>query len=471
MKRRKLTLSVLLAMITLTTGAMALINGQGTTPSDQVQNTTGSIITLNATLAQHKIHHHSDGRVGLALTIIGDNIPQHISTEKQALDLMIVLDRSGSMGGRKIEDAKAALLRLTQNLSPQDRLAILTYSNNVEYVAPLNHMTPEFRRTLTSRIGGIWAGGGTNLGGGLQYGLADLKAAMDPTRQRKLILLSDGLANQGIVNPHRLGRMAAEAAKHNLSISTIGVGYDFNEVLLTTLADYGLGNYYFLEDPHYIGDILEREFQTSRNVIAQSLEIRIPLDHSIEIVDAGGFPIERKKGYAVIKPGDLLSGQQRKIFLTLQLPTDTENNYTLQNIEAQFRHEGKEQRVATAETLTISCVTSEQEAMASIDQAVWSEQVVKEEYSRLKEKVANSIREGRRDEAIQSIEAYEEKNRTINTSVGSSKVSENLENEVTLLKKDVEDTFVGSPAAVAQKQKRQAKSLQYESYRVRRDKP
>ena len=113
---------------------------------------------------------------------------------------------------------------------------------------------------------------------------------------------------------------------------------------------------------------------------------------------------------------------------------------------------------------------TQQEVIASIDEAVWTEQVLKEDYSRLKENVAAAIRIGKKDEALQAIEEYEGRNTTINSSVDSDKVSQNLQKDVKTLRQSVQTTFAGAPAAVAEKKKQQAKALQYESYQIRRDK-
>ena len=143
-------------------------------------------------------------------------------------------------------------------------------------------------------------------------------------RQRKVILISDGLANHGITSPAELGAMAASASEYNLAVSTVGVGYDFNEVLMTTIADHGAGNYYFLENPQDFASVFEKEFETTRNVAAGGVEVRIPLRDGLQLVGAGGFPIKMEGNVAVIRPGNILAGQQRKIFLTYHVPTEQE---------------------------------------------------------------------------------------------------------------------------------------------------
>jgi Ca-activated chloride channel family protein len=115
-------------------------------------------------------------------------------------------------------------------------------------------------------------------------------------------------------------------------------------------------------------------------------------------------------------------------------------------------------------------VADKKAVLSSIDQAAWGDQVVQEDYSQLKERVADAIRKGEKDEALKQINEYETRNRAVNAAVGSSKVAGNLAQELPTLRQSVEETFAGPPASVAEKKKQTSKALQYESYKIRRDK-
>jgi hypothetical protein len=119
--------------------------------------------------------------------------------------------------------------------------------------------------------------------------------------------------------------------------------------------------------------------------------------------------------------------------------------------------------------LILACLADQDAVLASIDRAGWGEQVIREDYSRLKDAVADAIRSGRKRQALTKIREYEDRNRKVNAAVKSAKVAENLDKDVKGLRQRVEETFAGAPAAVAEKQKRRAKALQYESYQIRRD--
>ena len=434
------------------------------------RSATGGPVSLQTALVQDKVLQGSDGTVAVSLTLTGADVERQVHRPGQNTDLVIILDRSGSMQGAKINDARKAVLHLVDRLTARDRLSLIAYSNGVDTVFPLVFMDDAHRRQAKAAVEHIFSGGGTNLGGGLQCGIDTLVGTPDAGRQRKLILISDGLANQGVTDLGALGQMAGGAVEYNFSVSTVGVGYDFNEVLMTTIADHGAGRYYFLENPSAFARVFEKEFESARHVAAGALQIRIPLKDGLQLVHAGGYPIEVKEGFAQINPGDLLSGQTRKFFLTFRAPTGQIRQFDVGNIRVAYQHNGATRVAESRKKLQLACVADEKAVLSSIDQAAWSEQVVKEDYNQLKEKVAAAIRNGKKDAALKQIGVYEDRTRKINQSVGSARVSQNLEGEVQELRQSVEDTFSGAPAAVEQKKKEQSKVLQYESYRIRRDK-
>ncbi len=464
----------MLFLICTTTVVLAYIAAGESSPSPPplpagVSGNEGGI-SIDAALSRNKVLQGGQGEVSVALTINAENIVPAIEADMMPVDLVVVLDRSGSMNGQKLYDAGQAVIHLLNRLGPQDRLSVVTYSNNVEVLFPLVQVNSTSRERLKARVQTITASGGTNLGSGLQNGIAALLAAAGDKRQRKVILISDGLANHGITSPMQLGALAAEASEHNLAVSTVGVGYDFNEMLMTTIADHGAGNYYYLESPQDIAGVFEKEFETARSVAAGRMEIRIELKDGLKLVSAGGFPISVEGKDAVIYPGTLLAGQKRRIFLSYQVPTIEERTFSLGGIEARYLRDGRSETIVVPEVLRIACVRDSQEAAAAINKAVWAEQVVTEDYGRLKERVSAALRDGKKDEALDVIEEYEHRNAVLNSSVASEKVSRNLDHDVKTLRQGVETTFSGSPAAVAGKKKQYAKELQYESYQVRRDK-
>ena len=458
---------MIIGLITLTGVALAL-NQPRNLPDPSRQEATDGRVTLNSQLMQQKVLKGSDGRVTVELTLAAGPDLADEQRPRQIVDLVVVLDRSGSMEGPKLEAARQTLLRLLDRLGPEDRLSLVTYADNVQVEVPLTTVDPEHRMRWASQINHVSAEGSTNLGEGLRTGIDLLRQTQAGQRQRKLILISDGLANQGVTAPLALGQMAASAREARIAVSTVGVGLDFNELLMTTIADQGAGRYHFLEDPLTFAAVIETELRDTRNLAVSALELRVPLADGIQLVAAGGYPVALQDGCAVVHPGQLLAGQARKFFLTFQVPTAGAKSITLPVIQLRYERDGVSHVVSGPAGQTVACVADEKEVVASFDKKIWSSRVIQEEYNQLKETVADAIRKGDPQQAQARIQDYESRQKALNATLASPAVTANLEHEVKALRETVADVFSGSGEAVAAKQKLKAKVLQYESYQQRR---
>ncbi|MHC1728425.1 MAG: VWA domain-containing protein [Syntrophobacteraceae bacterium] len=476
------TLALVGGLLVLTCGAMAYSSKDGPLPAGRLPAGPGhkppeappinaGAVSLSGRLIQDKVHMGGDGIVTIALTLGSEAVPDRDVEGRRQLDMVVVLDRSGSMAeANKITHARQAVLGLLSRLSDTDRFALVSYSDQVQRHSGLLPLTPANRATLEGMVSGIQPSGATNLGGGLQEGMRQLMDSEKSGRTARLILISDGLANRGVTDPSALGTMASAAPETGFAVSTIGVGLDFNEQLMTTIADKGTGNYYFMESAAAFAQVFDKEFRDSRTVVASSVEVHVPLSPGMTLVHAAGYPIELKDGQAVFRPGDLLSGQTRKLFLTLRIPTDEEKTRDIGAISVRCRIGEKTVTTSMAEPLRVACVRNLSDAMASIDKEQWEEKVVKEDYNRLREEVAAAVKGGKREEAMKQIDRYTASQQAANAVVGSAAVTSNLEKDVGSLRGTVLDSFAGAPAEAAEKQKANAKSLQYEGYQGRRSK-
>ena len=476
-KSHRKTLALVGGLLALTCWAMAYSGNAVQSPAEpepnppEVSAAGTGVVSLSAHLVQDKVHMGGDGTVTLALTLGAGHVPERSAEDRRALDMVVVLDRSGSMAeAGKLSNATQAILGLLSRLSETDRFALVSYSDQVQTHCALLPVTSSNRAMLEAIVQEIKPDGATNLGAGLQEGLQLLTKADKTGRIPRLILISDGLANRGVTDSSALGNMASVAAKWGFSVSSIGVGLDFNEHLMTAIADKGTGNYYFMESAAAFAQVFEKEFRSSKTVAAASLEVRVPLSPGLALVHAAGYPIEVHDGYALFRPGDLLSGQSRKIFLTLRIPTNDQKTWLIGPVSAHYRLGEQPSSTSMPEPLRVACVPEAGEALASIDKAEWEEKVVQEDFNRLREEVATAVKEGKREEAMKQIDTYTARQQAVNAAVGSEVVSGNLEKDVGGLRRTVADSFAGPPAAAAVKQKANAKSLQYEGYQGRRSK-
>lgn len=197
---------------------------------------------------------HSFGAGGYAETPVGDLLPLMSEFQKQveipSLAIVPVIDRSGSMAGDKMRMAKAAAAGAVQILSPRDFAGVVVFDAAASWSPRISSAAnpPDILRA----IGAIEATGGTNLSAGLDLALQGLRGT--PAKLKHVILLSDGISMPG---PHE--ELAAQLAAENISLTTVALGGDADEVLLERLARIGNGRYYFTDSPESIPQIFARE--------------------------------------------------------------------------------------------------------------------------------------------------------------------------------------------------------------------
>lgn len=260
------------------------------------------------------------GRVYLRLLIAARD---HHRPERRPVNLSVVLDRSGSMSEEsKMNYAKAALFALIDQLKKDDIFSLVIYDDVVEVVRPAERVGCDKER-IRNLVEDIQPRGWTNLGGGMQEGFRQVEENVGREYVNRVILLSDGLANQGITDPRRLQVIARKHRDRSISLSTIGVGLDYNENLMVGLTENGGGNYYFLESSRNLASVLRREFDRLSNVMAQNVTIEIDLGRGVTLRDAIGYEPHRNNGKVQIPVGDLYGEDTREIILELDVPPGT----------------------------------------------------------------------------------------------------------------------------------------------------
>ena len=224
-------------------------------------------------------------REGFVHVTLGSNVPA--PTERPPLDLVLVVDTSGSMAtDRRLDDVKAGIKVLLGGLRPEDRLALVTYSGEAQVVIPLGEVIPE---QASAAVDNMFPHGSTNLYNGLQEGFGQLLYGLpDTSRQRRVLLLSDGLPTAGEQNEYTIIAMARDAAIHGFALSTIGIGRDFGTTLMRGLAEEGAGSFYFLEDASAIEEVFTEELDTLLIPLALDVQLVVSAAAGLDLIEVMG---------------------------------------------------------------------------------------------------------------------------------------------------------------------------------------
>ena len=243
------------------------------------------------------------------------------SPTRQQVNVAFVLDRSGSMGGGKIRLAKQALGHALRLLRPSDRFAVVFYDHIVDLVVPSTHATPEAIENAIKRVEGIEARGQTDLGGGWLRGCEQVAQYLDRSQIGKCLLLTDGLANQGITDTAELEQHARELRARGIATSTLGLGQDFNEDLLQRMADAGGGRSYYIETAVQIADTLTSELGETLETVARGAGVRVTAADGVDVTTLNAFECRRlDQRTTEIRLGDLVSRQAVSLVVQLRFP-------------------------------------------------------------------------------------------------------------------------------------------------------
>lgn len=239
-------------------------------------------------------------------------------TERAPLNVAIVLDRSGSMQGEKIERAREAAISALEMLKPADIVSIVAYDTDVSVLVPATRLTD--REQVASIIRGIQADGNTALFGGVSKGAAEVRKFLDDKHVNRIVLLSDGLANVGPTSPGELGALGASLKKENISVSTLGLGLGYNEDLMSTLAAQSGGNHQFIEKASELASIFRQEFDDVLSVVAQEVDIKVQIPEGIRPVRVLGNAADINGQTIVSRLSQVYCDQQKYVVVEVEIP-------------------------------------------------------------------------------------------------------------------------------------------------------
>jgi Ca-activated chloride channel family protein len=245
---------------------------------------------------------------------------------REPLDAAFVLDRSGSMAGSKIALARQAIDAAIASLTHGDRFAIVAYDNQVDVVWPSSPVSASSRSGASRALATVDARGSTNLFEGWMTGCAQVAANQGgPAGMHRVLLMSDGLANQGVTDREELVRHAGELWRRGVATWTFGFGADFDEDLMDRLAVAGGGQSYYVESPLQIRDFITSAVGEALDVVSRDVELRIEAPEGVLVEPLSLFRSHRNvDGSTVVEVGDLVSEQTLRLVVKVNFPYGSE---------------------------------------------------------------------------------------------------------------------------------------------------
>lgn len=321
--------------------------------------------------------------------------------ERPPVNLALVLDRSGSMTGEKIAKAREAAIEALRHLGGRDRFSVVAYNHQVETLVPST--TVEDTAWIESRIRGIQAEGNTALFGAVSQGAAEVRKYLDGPYVHRVILLSDGLANVGPSSPQELARLGTALGKEGISVTTVGVGTDFNEDLMARLAGHSDGNHYFVESSRDLPRIFAAELGDVLSVVARKVVIEVEVPEGVRPVRIIGREGRIQGNRIELKLSQVYGGQQKFALVEVEVPASApEQILELAVARCSYDNALTQAREEHSATTQVRFTARPEEVRRSADRGV-QEDLVKNRMAEARDQALDLYNAGRKDEAAQEL--------------------------------------------------------------------
>ena len=363
----------------------------------------------------------------LKVSLSGQNID---SKKRVPINLAIVIDKSGSMSGQRIEKAREAAILAVNMLNENDTLSIVAYDSEARVIVPATKVDNRLR--IIGLINeNIYAEGGTALFAGLSKGIKQVENQLTKDKVNRIILLSDGQANIGPSSVDELSQLAIIAAKKNIAITTLGIGSDYNELLMSSIASYSDGNHVFVNNSADLENVFVHEFTDLMSAIAQDVVITIQLKNGVKPVRLLGRDGVIKGNEITVKMNQLFSNQEKYVLLEV-IPDKGKVGQEKTLAQVDLKYDNLLENKTENETQVVRISYTKDKKM--VDDAIHQDVIVETELQKValeNEKALELYNQGKRDEAQQLLRENSEALKAISAQSPTMSMSdkERIENQ------------------------------------------
>ena len=292
----------------------------------------GSTLRIEGRVGHPKLS-RSAGETFLMLEVRGDNAGK--ATAQAPVNLALVMDRSGSMRGTRLANAVQAATTAVDRLNDGDVVSVVGFDTRTQVIVPPTTVGPGTRSRIVADIRGLTLGGDTCISCGIEEGIALLD--QNPGKVTRMIVLSDGDANNGVRDVPGFRSMAQRARDRGVAITTIGVDVDYNEKILSAIAQESNGRHYFVESDAALARIFETEAESLTSTIASGAEVAIDLAPGVELDRVFDRSFRRAGNKVMVPLGSFAQGEVKTVLMKVRLRGQGEGEAPVAGVEMTYR--------------------------------------------------------------------------------------------------------------------------------------
>lgn len=234
------------------------------------------------------------------------------------VNLVFVLDKSGSMSFERIDILKYAMRNMIEELRPEDKVSLIVFDTKAAIAYPF---APTDKDRLKDVVYAIEAEGGTSIFEGLKLGYKDLKKAFNPAATNRVILLTDGYGSKPVDD---ILQLSQEYFGKGISVSTIGIGSGYNHNLLTLLSQYSGGMAHQAIDNMALTDAFKKELESLMYPLASDVKVKVTYNNKIVFEQLHGIPVlDEGKDFVRFGLANIFTSMNQTALLKFKLDNPT----------------------------------------------------------------------------------------------------------------------------------------------------
>ncbi len=326
---------------------------------------TSADLTLRVSPERDLIYNNGSREVVVQIDLDARR-PEH--GKRSPMNLAVVLDRSGSMQGAKIEKAKQAACVAVDQLGNDDYFSLVTFDNATDVLLPPARVGGVRERDeLKARIDRIRPGGGTAIYAGVTLGAQQVRRYLEKEFVNRVILLSDGLANVGPSRTTDLATLGRELRRDGLAVTTVGLGDDYNEDLMTALAEASNANYYYVRDAEKLPGIFAEEMGVARSLVARGVTLRITVPAGVRLKEIIGQPEIACRGRSAdIALPEYFGGDKRRFLVRCVVEEKASAQLEVASVDLRYEPAGGGRAEPQQQAAKIDFTDEEKKADATV---------------------------------------------------------------------------------------------------------
>lgn len=297
----------------------------------------------------------------------GDELPE----VRAPLNAALVIDRSGSMRGEPMAQARKAARTFVDALQPQDRVSLVVFDNISEVEVASTTVDEQGRQALHGAIDNLRAGGTTNISGGLRDGFQEVQRHSDPEMLDRVVLMTDGIPNVGITSEEGLAAKTGEIRRHGVTVTTLGFGTQYDADLMVAMAREGAGNFRHISNAADLELAFSDEIEDLQTTVASGVELEFRPAEGVEIENIYGFSTDDFDGGKRISLGELHTEDRRSVVTDLSVD-ESRVGETRELLDVRVRYVDRlaDETVGQQVAATAEVVDSQQLVRQSINSQV-----------------------------------------------------------------------------------------------------